>query len=296
MKIIYKQPLPSGNDLSKTAILESLGITGCHFKYVEPLRDSFSITPRPHHHTSCELHLVTCGAQQYRISDTLYNVPAGHYILIPPGVAHQYIGSQPGTSKYSVTFSAGSEPASSLAGFLQTAVVCREVPENARHAIDGIESEAPLQKEYSPMLIEAKILQFLLYLAREAGFQEEPRQLIEEEDPRLSMARQYILDNIDRAVTCPEVAAYCHLSQKQLNRLFTRFLGRSIGSYIRSQKIARIELLLTDSNLSLKQISEKMQFTNEYHFNSFFSKYAGMTPGAYRKMVNHPDYKRSGQA
>lgn len=288
MKIIYKQP----NDLSKTAILEKAGIAGCHFKYIEPLQDSFSITPRPHHHTSAELHLVIQGAQQYRIGETTYDVPAGYYILIPPGVAHQYIGSAPNTSKYSVTFTADKQSVSSLGGFLQKNTLCRALPENAGSAIAGIDVEARLQKEYSSVVIETKILQFLLYLARDAGFQEEQRQPIQEEDSRLSMAKQYILDNIDRPLTCPEVAAYCHLSQKQLTRLFTRFLESSIGSYIRSQKIARIEQFLTDTNLSLKQISEEMRFTNEYHFNSFFSKYAGMTPGAYRKMVNHPDYKR----
>lgn len=293
MKIIYKQPTQRDDTLSKRAILESIGITGCHFKYIEPMKDFYSITPRPHHHTSCELHLVTQGAQQYTVADAVYEVPAGHYILIPPGVAHQYMGSAPGTCKYSVTFSSAEENAADVVDFLQNAVICKALSENAKEAIANIEAEAQLRKEYSTLLIESKILQFLLYLARDAGFPEEQRQPVEEEDPRLSMAKEYILDNIDRGVTCPDVAAYCHLSQKQLTRLFTRFLGRSIGSYIRSQRIGRIEQLLADSNLSLKQISEAMQFTNEYHFNSFFSKYAGMTPGAYRKMVNHPDYKRN---
>lgn len=295
MKIIYKQNAKPGDTLSKTAILESVGITGCHFKYIEPLRDSFSITPRLHHHTSSELHVVVQGSQQYRIENTLYEVPAGHYILIPPGVAHQYMESAPETRKFSVTFSAEKQNQASLADFLQKTMACKAVPEKARLALTGIEAESELQKEYSPMLIESKILQFLLYLARDAGFPEGRRQIQEEEDTRISIAKQYILDNIERGVTCPEVAAYCHLSQKQLSRLFARFLGKSIGSYIRGQKIARIEQLLAESNLSLKQISEKLQFTNEYHFNSFFSQYAGMTPGAYRKMVNHPDYKRTAE-
>lgn len=292
MKIIYKQSIESKGHLSKTAILESVGIAGCHFKYIEPISDAFRITSRLHHHTSSEIHLITEGTQQYRIGNTVYNIPAGHYIMIPPGVAHQYIGSDPNTCKYSIAFSACEQEASSLGDYLQKTMVCKKVPETAWNAIAGIEAEADLHNEYSPILMETKILQFLIYLARDAGFAEEKRQGVEEEDPRLSIAKQYILDNIDRSVRCPEVATYCHLSQKQLNRLFTRFLGESIGSYIRGRKVARIEQLLTDSNLSLKQISEEMQFTNEYHFNAFFSKYAGMTPGAYRKMVDHPDYKR----
>ena len=56
------------------------------------------------------------------------------------------------------------------------------------------------------------------------------------------------------------------------------------AAYIRSQKILRIEHLLAETDLSLKAISDRMHFSSECHFSSFFTKYAGLTPGAYRKM------------
>ena len=34
------------------------------------------------------------------------------------------------------------------------------------------------------------------------------------------LAKQYISDNVDSAPSVPEVAAYCHLSCRQLTRLF----------------------------------------------------------------------------
>lgn len=293
MKIIYKQPAQGDGSLSKKALLEGFGITGCHFKSVNPTNDSSSITTRLHHHTSCEIHLITEGAQQYLVKSKLYNVPAGHYILIPSSISHRHISSQPDTQKFSITFSCAYSDTSSLGTYLQSSVLCRPLPQEAWAAVRNIEAEAYAQREYSIPLIECNIFQFLLFLARDAGFREEHITTNPEEDPRLSIAKQYILDNIDRPITCPEVANYCHLSQKQLSRLFARFVGKSIGAYIRSQKVRRIEQLLAESSCSLKQISEQMQFTNEYHFNSFFSKYAGMTPGAYRKMINHPDYKKA---
>jgi len=292
MKIIYKQAMHSEGYLSKPALLEGFGITGCYYKAVIPSRDSSSITTQMHHHTSCEIHLITNGAQRYMANDSLYEIPAGHYILIPAGVPHQHLYSQAETRKYSITFSCAEPGASSLSAFLQSAVICRRLPQSAWNVIKNIETEALAPREYSSPLIESSIFALLLFLARDAGLHEESTPTDKEEDSRLSIAKQYILDNIQRPITCPEVASYCHLSQKQLSRLFTRFVGKSIAAYIRSQKVLRIEQLLAESSCSLKQVSEQMQFTNEYHFNSFFSKYSGMTPGAYRKMINHPDCKR----
>lgn len=293
MKIIYKQPVQGDEGLSKNALLEGFGITGCHFKFVNPTSDSPSITTSLHHHTSCEIHLITEGAQQYLVNNKVYHVPAGHYILIPSIISHRNISSEPDTQKYSITFHCEHSDATSLAIFLQSNVLCRPIPQDAWTAVRNIEAEAYSQREYSIPLIECNIFQFLLLLARDAGFHEEYISTNTDEDPRLSIAKQYILDNIDRPISCPEVANYCHLSQKQLTRLFSQFTGKSISAYIRSQKIRRIEQLLAENSGSLKQISEQMQFTNEYHFNSFFTKYAGMTPGAYRKMINHPDHKKT---
>ena len=55
--------------------------------------------------------------------------------------------------------------------------------------------------------------------------------------------------------------------------------------YVSRKRCERIEKMLVDPTLSLHSISEIMNFNNEYHFNSFFKKYAGMSPGAYRKAV-----------
>lgn len=53
---------------------------------------------------------------------------------------------------------------------------------------------------------------------------------------------------------------------------------------IENSIIVKIESLLADASLSLKQVSMMMNFDNEYYFNAFFKKYSGMPPGEYRKM------------
>ena len=108
-------------------------------------------------------------------------------------------------------------------------------------------------------------------------------QMAAEQDPRLAMAKQYIIDNAEQKLSVSEVAAYCALSEKQLTRLFDTE-DTTPAEFIRSQKIKLIEQMLSDGNASLKEISDKMNFSNEFYFNTFFKKYSGMTPGEYRKM------------
>jgi AraC-like DNA-binding protein len=99
------------------------------------------------------------------------------------------------------------------------------------------------------------------------------------------MAKQYISDNINTPLTVLEVADYCHLSTKQLTRIFIIEEGMHTAEYIRKMRCIEIEKLLCDKALSLKAISEQMGFSSEYYFNSYFKKYAGLAPGIYRRSM-----------
>lgn len=284
MKILYMQQKQAENHLSKPSLLENYGITDCFLRIASSADHFSTLSPKMHQHAFCEIHLILKGSQQYLILNNLYTIPAGHFLLIPADIPHQHMATEPDTQKYSVSFSSKKNASPNLAGFFENKLICKAAAKDAMNAIANIETEADSKKEYSIALIESKIFQFLLYLARDAGVCEGQMTIAEAEDPRLRFARQYIEDNIDRAVGCPEVASYCHLSQKQLSRLFSHSLGISTSTYIRSQRIVRIKQLLTESNYSLEHISEKLHFSNVYHFNSFFSKYAGVSPGRFRKM------------
>jgi len=286
MRIIYRQN-SQAEGLQKITLLEQLGFTGIYCKLVRPTLDKRCITARPHHHTTCEIHLVTKGIQHYLVNGKPFTVKEDWVIILPPNTPHQYLFSEAETEKYSITFSTSPTP-SSLVAHLCKKVVCAPLSVAAREAVSTISREEKRPREYSYAVLECGLFQLLLALARDSGFREDTLPEETEEDSRVSLARQYVLDNIERPISCPELANYCHLSQKQLTRLFLLFTGKTPGVFIRTQKILRIEQLLTDSHLSLREISDRLHFASESHFNSFFTKYAGLTPGAYRKMHNHP--------
>ena len=145
--------------------------------------------------------------------------------------------------------------------------------------------EASLKKEISQTLIENTVLEILVHAFRLAGEQENEETSGQTEHELVYLAQQYIEDNVEMAPSVAEVAEYCNFSTKQLTRIFKQFADTSPGEYIIKKRIKKIEKLLSDPSLSLKQISELMHFGNEYYFNLFFKKYSGMPPGEYRKML-----------
>ena len=286
MKIIYKQSpiVPKNISLQNLSPLAQLGIGNCHFKLVTPAKDHHSITPRMYHHTSCEMHIITAGCEHYSVGEDTFTIAPGQLILIPPNVSHRHLRADAETRKYSVTFTAVGSLPSAIAEHFSSKVFYTKLPEAAMAALQNIEAEADRRREFTDAAMECHVFLFLLALARSTGFHEQTVPEAPEPDLRVRMAQQYVQDNIDRPITCQELADYIHLSEKQLSRLFLQFTGKNPAAYIRSQKILRIEHLLTETDLSLKAISDRMHFSSECHFSSFFTKYAGLTPGAYRKM------------
>ena len=125
------------------------------------------------------------------------------------------------------------------------------------------------------------IIQILRLLLSEV-----PETPVESEgDMRLYLAKQYVSDNICRAISVEELATYCHIGKKQLTRIFLCEEGCTVAEYVRRARCRHIEKLLADPSRTLSGISEEMHFCNEYYFNTFFKRHTGMTPGAYRRSI-----------
>ena len=269
MKILYRQP-------ESATTLAGFGITHCYLKRLQPGQDGQ--TKKEHHHMGYEVHLFLRGRQEYLVSGALYQPEAGSFLLIPPGVPHRVLSWEPETLKFGITFRWDGVPVEQCCVGKLTA----RLADNLRF----MEQEASSKKALSPTLLEHCLLETVVTVLRSAGLEESQHTQPQEEHAVLGLAKQYMEDNVDRAPEVSTVAQYCYISTKQLTRLFQRMDGLSPGAYMARLRVTRIEALLQHSDLTLKQISEKMHFSSEYYFNAFFKHHAGITPGAYRKMHN----------
>ncbi|MBQ7793726.1 MAG: helix-turn-helix transcriptional regulator [Clostridia bacterium] len=273
MKFLYRQSKAADNSLA------AFGVSDCCLKDILLERDFQSMTKKPHHHNGYELHIIKNGHHIYETDAGTYNVKSGEFLLIPPFVKHKIIASGEHTSKYSVTFSIRTPlPIASQCSTGTLTPHCGE-------CLDFITAELALHTASSQLLIENRVFELIILILRQSGLHEQPSADEKpSEDYRLTAAKQYIRDNIELPLCLSDISEYCHLSEKQITRLFARYEGISAVQYITALRVQYIEKLLRDDKLSVKAISEMMGFSSEYYFNAFFKKHSGLPPGEYRKM------------
>ena len=272
MEIIYKQT-------SSDILLDSLGVQNCYLKHLCAKNDSKTTFRKTHHHAEVEIHFVNKGHQTYIIDGENFVVSGGHILFIPPLAKHFVADTQFYESKFSITFNANDSSPFKEIEHPTFCVANERILNNFSYAM----TENNSQSAFAKQIISGCIYESLVFLLRSCGFKENcDSSESTVEDDRLIMAKRYIKDNIEFNITVSDVAAYCCLSTKQLTRLFKRYESTTPLCYIQTQKVKHIEFLL-QSGYSLKSASEKMNFSNEYHFNSFYKKYAGIPPGLYKK-------------
>ncbi len=72
-------------------------------------------------------------------------------------------------------------------------------------------------------------------------------------------------------------------SESQTIRTFKKAYGTTPYAYVLEKKISLAKKLLADTNLTVKEIAEKLCFADEYYFSNLFKSKVGKTPSAYRK-------------
>ncbi len=92
-----------------------------------------------------------------------------------------------------------------------------------------------------------------------------------------------VTQKFDLSLLC----SYINRSESQTIRIFKQAYGVTPYHYVLQKKIGLAEKLLADTNLTTKQISEKLCFSDEYYFSNLFKRKIGVPPMKYRKQVRH---------
>lgn len=262
------------------------GITKCCFKRLFLGPDTKKIIRTVHHHTFFETHFLVSGTMTYYFGDFAVTLESGDFILIPPGIEHKVGSVDTNLFKYSLIFAFDDEQNILSEAFDLQHPLHRKIPDSISDGLSYINGETECGSEISDILISNRVFEVICALARISGMREVKKaQSRDGEDVRLSLAEQYIAENICYHISCADVADYCHLSTRQLTRIFMDGRGESPSQYIRKRKIETAEQLIITTEMTMGEISEKLGFENEYYFNTFFKKNAGMSPGEYRKVV-----------
>ena len=96
-------------------------------------------------------------------------------------------------------------------------------------------------------------------------------------------AIEIIRENAYQKLSVKDIAVSLSIHENYLSRLFKNDMGISIKEYISEIKISIANDLLSSTEYSIQQISDKIGFSTVQSFSKAFKKANGVSPGVYRK-------------
>ncbi len=93
---------------------------------------------------------------------------------------------------------------------------------------------------------------------------------------------KYVQKNFHRNISIRELAENVSFSPGYFCKLFKKAANTTPAEYIISVRFSNAKLLLSESELTVSQISEMCGFSDASYFSYYFKKNFGMTPGEYR--------------
>lgn len=93
----------------------------------------------------------------------------------------------------------------------------------------------------------------------------------------------FIREHLSARIGIDQLAEIAGLSRGRLSRSFSRDFSIPLKSFLQKELAAQAARYLLGSTLSVREISERLQFSSEYYFSNFFRRCTGSSPTAFRR-------------
>ena len=97
--------------------------------------------------------------------------------------------------------------------------------------------------------------------------------------------RKAVIENASKERDLKFYADLLHIHSKYLSHIVRKETGRTAGDWIRNQVVLEAKILLQQNKLTITQIVDMLNFSDESTFGKYFKRYAGMSPNKYRTYI-----------
>ncbi|WP_165313597.1 GlxA family transcriptional regulator [Vibrio ziniensis] len=128
--------------------------------------------------------------------------------------------------------------------------------------------------------VAARTIADELYIERDKQQNEQENDTIihGELPPRLGKAISLMESNLEEPLSADMIADLVHVSRRQLERLFRRYLDTMPARYYQQMRLRKARELLQTTNLSVVQIGLSCGFSSGPHFSSAYKSFFEITP------------------
>ena len=101
--------------------------------------------------------------------------------------------------------------------------------------------------------------------------------------PAVREAVSLMESNLEDHLTVPAIAEAVGVSQRKLERLFAKYMGCSVISFYQLLKLQFARVLLTNTAMSVREVSVACGFSSLSYFSKLFGLHFGKRPREYRE-------------
>ena len=223
-----------------------------------------------------KLFYLSKGSAEVIIDSVLYNVSEGDSFAVFPGLSYK-ITAAPSVQYYWIEISGIKAPILfSHTAFSIENPILNEIPvPGLEKYFQSVEASTPDLAAYyrngGKMLI---LLSFYMeYHPEKNG----------KENNYVRLAKAYIKKHYgESSLSVTTIAEYIKVDRSYLYRLFKKETGASISQFINKYRINNAEMLLINTNLSVKDIASSSGFSDQLYFSKVFKKLTGKSPTQFR--------------
>ena len=136
-------------------------------------------------------------------------------------------------------------------------------------------------------LMKNHFAEFLIKLIRNnTSSENKGKQLRDVGDNKAQPIEEYLKEHIYDDVSLGDLCELFYLRKSQLSAVFKEFTGKSPMKYFANLKIEEAKKLLRDDELSVSEISYKLNFSDIYSFSRAFKTTTGFSPSEYKKSIS----------
>ena len=97
----------------------------------------------------------------------------------------------------------------------------------------------------------------------------------------LELMTDFVIANIDAHLSLAQIAAAGHCSAVTAERMFARYTGHSVLSWVRGQRMERAATLLRTTSLRAGEVARMVGFSDPLYFSRVFRATYGVPPSRY---------------
>ena len=236
----------------------------------------------PHTHNHMELFFIVGGKGQFLIQDQLYPVNANNLVIINPNILHTEVSLNAQPLEYIVLGIEGIELASSENSNGRFSMLdhfeSAEISGCLRNILREMEQKSTGYEDVCQAYMEILIIR----LMRSTALSVPAQPPVVSKNRQCAAVKQYIDQHFKETLTLDQLAEMVHMNKYYLSHTFKKEYGVSPISYMITCRVEESKYLLAETDLSISQIAQLLNFSSPSYFSQVFHRSQAISPMEYR--------------